>query len=78
MVARQRSLHPMTMYKNTGTLSIASMMKYMLSFMPSTCMKKEMNFEMIMNMMGAMRNRLNSGESIFYIVLRGVTINKYI
>ena len=53
------------MYKNTGTLSIASMMKYMLSFKPSTCMKKEMNFAIIKKMIGEIRNRLNNGESIF-------------
>jgi hypothetical protein len=57
------------MYKNTGMLSIASMMKYMLSFTPSTWMKKEMNFAMITKMIGAMRNLLNNGESIFFLYL---------
>jgi hypothetical protein len=50
-------------------LSIASMMKYILSFTPSTWMKKEMNFEMIKKMIGAMRNRLNNGESIFLYLI---------
>jgi hypothetical protein len=66
------------MYKNTGTLSIANMMKYMLSSMPSTCMKKEINLAMIINRMGAMRNRLNKGESIFFYLSRRVKIHKYI
>jgi hypothetical protein len=69
--ARTHDTHfyPITMYKNTGMLSIASMMKYILSFTPSTWMKKEMNFEMIKKMIGAMRNRLNNGESIFLYLI---------
>ena len=58
----------MTMYKNTGTLNIASMMKYIPSFTPSTCMKKEINLAIIMNIMGAIRKRLNKGESIFLLI----------
>ena len=43
-------------------------------------MKKEMNFAMITKMMGAMRNRLNNGESIFFVsdcVSSRVKLHKY-
>jgi len=39
-------------------------------------MKKEMNFAMITKIMGAMRNRLNNGESIFlYLIAYPVVLN---
>lgn len=57
-------------------LNIASMIKYMLSFTPSTCMKKEMNFAMIMKMMGASMNRRSNGESISKYCNR-IKLHKY-